>query len=52
MTGPESQTNPLLRVQAPIIAINSIMGTLPDSSSITTTFQLYGDRTPAQLKLG
>ncbi|MCL1481798.1 MAG: hypothetical protein MH213_11140 [Marinobacter sp.] len=34
----KAQTNPLLRVQAPIIAINSILGTLPDSSSITTIF--------------
>jgi type IV fimbrial biogenesis protein FimT len=29
---------PLLRVQAPIIAINSIKGTLPDGTSITTIF--------------
>jgi type IV fimbrial biogenesis protein FimT len=34
--GNKSTNDPLLRVQAPIIAINSILGTLPDSSSSTT----------------
>jgi type IV fimbrial biogenesis protein FimT len=34
--GNKSTNDPLLRVQAPIIAINSILGVLPDSSSTTT----------------
>jgi len=34
--GNKSTNDPLLRVQAPIIAINSILGVLPDSSSSTT----------------
>jgi type IV fimbrial biogenesis protein FimT len=34
--GNKSTNDPLLRVQAPIIAINSILGILPDSSSSTT----------------
>ncbi|EAZ99024.1 GspH/FimT family pseudopilin [Marinobacter sp. ELB17] len=35
-SGTKGTGDPLLRVQAPIIAINSIVGTLPDSSSSTT----------------